>query len=72
MFVWIATVLLAASTALVVAGLLARRAAPPPARRNELIVDWTREWRRALKSLDRPLPGERRRRRSTSRSSTRA
>jgi hypothetical protein len=66
MFAWIATVLLAACAALLAAGLLARRAAPPPARRNELIVDWTREWRRALKSLDRPVPGERRRRPSRS------
>ena len=47
--------------ALLVAGLAwyAARPGPPPARQAELVVDWTRQWRRALDSLDRPLPGER-------------
>ena len=69
MFVGLAAALLTALTALLAYGVLARRVAPPPARRNELIVDWTREWRRALNSLDRPAPGERRRRQASSRSS---
>jgi len=36
----------------------ARRPGPPPARRDDGVVDWTRQWRRALDSLDRPVPGE--------------
>jgi hypothetical protein len=65
MFAWLAIALLMALTAILGIGARARRAAPPPARRNELIVDWTREWRRALNSLDRPVPGERRRRQAS-------
>ena len=47
--------------ALLVAALAwyAGRPGPPPARQAELVVDWTRQWRRALDSLDRPLPGDR-------------
>ena len=72
MFAWLAAALFTALAAILALGVRARRVAPPPARRNELIVDWTREWRRALNSLDRPVPGQRRRRaawRSSSRSS---
>jgi hypothetical protein len=67
----LATALLTALAAILALGVRARRVAPPPARRNELIIDWTREWRRALNSLDRPVPGERRRRQGA-RSSSRA
>ncbi len=62
MFAWLAAALFTALAAILALGVRARRVAPPPARRNELIFDWTREWRRALNSLDRPVPGERRRR----------
>jgi hypothetical protein len=65
MFVGLAAALLTALTAILAIGVRTRRVAPPPARRNELIVDWTREWRRALNSLDRPAPGERRRQASS-------
>ena len=65
MFAWLAAALLTALVAILAIGLRARSVAPPPARRNELIVDWTREWRRALNSLDRPVPGERRRRQAS-------
>jgi len=50
----------------IVAGVLsflvwqAHRASPPPARRDDGVIDWTRQWRRALDSLDRPLPSQRR------------
>ena len=71
MLAWLAVALVAGLAALLAFGALSRRVAPPPARRNELIIDWTREWKRALNSLDRPAPGERRRR-PASRSSTRA
>ena len=69
MFAWLAAALLTALAAILALGVRARRVAAPPARRNELIVDWTREWRRALNSLDRPAPGERRRPQAPSRSS---
>jgi hypothetical protein len=72
MFAWLAAALLTALAAILALGVRARRVAPPPARRNELIVDWTREWRRALNSLDSPVPGERRPRQVPSRSSSRA
>ena len=73
MVVGLAAAFLTALAAILALGARARRVAPPPARRSELIVDWTREWRRALNSLDRPVPGERRRRqRPSARSSSRA
>ena len=62
MLAWFAAALFVGVAAILAVGVRARRVAPPPARRNDLIVDWTREWRRALNSLDRPVPGERRRR----------
>jgi hypothetical protein len=62
MLAWLAAALFVGVAAILAVGVRARRVAPPPARRNDLIVDWTREWRRALNSLDRPAPGERRRR----------
>jgi len=36
--------------------LFGNRAGPPPAQRVDGVVDWTRQWRKALDSLDRPLP----------------
>lgn len=56
--------LLGLSIGIIVASLLAvllwlgRRPGPPPLSRDDGVVDWTRQWRRALNSLDRPSRDE--------------
>ena len=56
---WVLSVLGLISLIGLGAGWYVHRPGPPPARQGDLVVDWTRQWRRALDSLDRPLPGER-------------
>jgi hypothetical protein len=38
---------------------MGRRRVPPPQRSETLTVDWTKQWRRALDSLDAPPPRRR-------------